>query len=62
MYAPGLDRRGAANQVQLSVYPDCIGDNLADLNAFLKDKVDGEQMLCAVRCAVLCCDELLLPC
>jgi hypothetical protein len=62
MYAPGPGRRGVANQVQLSVYPDCIGDNLADLNAFLKDKVDGEQMLCAVRCAVLCCAELSLPC
>lgn len=45
-----------SNQVQLSVYPDCIGDNLADLNAFLKDKVDGKW------CRVLCCAVLLLPC
>lgn len=37
-----LCRRGCANQVQLSAYPDCIGDNLADLNAFLQKHIDGE--------------------
>jgi hypothetical protein len=35
-------RRGVANQVQLSAYPDCIGGGLADLSKFLRKHVDGE--------------------
>jgi hypothetical protein len=29
------------NQVQLSVYPDGIGDNLSDLKTFLSKHIDG---------------------
>lgn len=34
-------RRGVTNQVQLSVYPDAVGQDLADLNDFLRTHVDG---------------------
>ena len=37
-----LTRRGVTNQVQLSTYGDSIGNNLADLSAFLQEHVDGE--------------------
>lgn len=36
-------RRGVSNQVQLSAYPDCIGEGLADLSNFLRKHIDGEQ-------------------
>lgn len=36
-----LHRRGVLNQVQLSVYPDGIGDNLSDLKTFLRKHIDG---------------------
>jgi hypothetical protein len=45
---PGLpkhhtSRKGLANKVQLSTYPDCLGDNLGDLSTFVEEHLKGER-------------------